>query len=169
AASNPRIDRRSFLVAGGAALGLAAAAVAPARAQAGPLPYPFTLGVASGDPLPDGVVLWTRLAPDPLNGGGMPPRPIPVAWEVARDEAFQHVVRRGVEIARPGFAHSVHADVRGLRPGTWYWYRFRMDRHVSPAGRTRTAPAAGAALDRLRFVFVSCQNFQQGFWPAYAN
>jgi alkaline phosphatase D len=170
-----QVGRRGFLLAGGAAAaGLAAAAVTargvPALAAGRSLPAdPFTLGVASGDPLEDGVVLWTRLAPDPLDGGGMPARPVPVQWEVGTDERLHRVVRRGVAAALPDLAHSVHVDVRGLRPGAWYWYRFRVGRHQSPVGRTRTAPAAGSLPDRLRFAFVSCQNFQQGFWPAYAN
>jgi alkaline phosphatase D len=169
-----QVGRRGFLLAGGAAVGLAAAAVsargAPALAAGRSLPAdPFTLRVASGDPLEDGVVLWTRLAPDPLDGGGMPDRPVPVQWEVGTDERLSRVVRRGVAPALSEAAHSVHVDVRGLRPGAWYWYRFRVGRHQSPVGRTRTAPASGWLPDRLRFAFVSCQNFQQGFWPAYAN
>ncbi|CAN5787688.1 hypothetical protein BH24ACT6_BH24ACT6_20390 [soil metagenome] len=109
----------------------------------------FTLGVASGEPTPDGVVLWTRLASDPLMGGGMPDRPVAVLWEIASDDRFRRVVRRGIELARPQLGHSVHVEVGGLRPGAWYWYRFRTMRDVSPAGRTRTAPAVGAPTDRL--------------------
>src|SRR5690606_6208011 len=102
--------------------------------------WPFTLGVASGDPLPDRVVLWTRLAPDPVapdGRGGMPPEPFPVYWEVARDEAFRAVVRTGVAVADPGLAHSVHVDVNGLEPDRWYFYRFWAAGHVSEVGRTR--------------------------------
>ncbi len=127
----------------------------------------FTLGVASGDPLPDGVVLWTRLAPDPLNGGGMPNQLVPVQWEVAEDDRFRRVVRRGVATAHPGFGHSVHVDVRGLRPDRVYYYRFRAGREISPVGRTRTAPAVNARLNRLRFAFASCHNWQDGYYTAY--
>src|SRR5687767_7661080 len=102
--------------------------------------FPFSLGVASGDPLPDGVVLWTRLAPDALNGGGMPNENVPVDWEVADDEGMQRVVRRGREVATPRWGHSVHVEVKGLQPARWYFYRFKAGSVVSPVGRTRTAP-----------------------------
>ncbi len=111
-----------------------------ALAQARFADYPFTLGVASGYPRPNGVVLWTRLAPRPLEGGGMPPQPVEVAWEVATDEAFRNIVRRGEAVAAPELAHSVHVEVPGLEPGRWYWYRFHAGSAASPVGRTRTAP-----------------------------
>lgn len=130
---------------------------------------PFALGVASGCPTPDGFVLWTRLAPEPLAGGGMPPAGVEVDWEIAADEAFRNIVRRGREIATPGYAHSVHAEVAGLEPSQWYWYRFHAGGTTSPAARTRTAPAAGAALDRLRFAFASCQQYEQGYYAAYRH
>ncbi|MFG3387073.1 alkaline phosphatase D family protein [Streptomyces rochei] len=141
------LHRRGFLGIAGAAgagavlLGTGAAPVA--SAAPGRVPRdPFQLGVASGDPLPDGVVLWTRLAPKPLDeDGGMPRRPVAVHWEVALDERFRKVVRRGVEHAVPAEAHTVHADVRGLRPHYEYYYRFRAENVLSPVGRTRTAPA----------------------------
>ncbi len=128
---------------------------------------PFTLGVASGDPLPDGVVLWTRLAPDPLAGGGMPPRPVPVDWELAEDESFRRVVRSGTATADPSFAHSVHVEVDGLEPASWYFYRFRAGGAISPAGRTRTAPTG--APDRLRLAVASCQHYEQGLYTAYQH
>lgn len=128
----------------------------------------FALGVASGDPLPNGVVLWTRLAPAPLEGGGMPALPVPVRWEIAHDEEFRRIARRGVALASPRWAHSVHVDVRGLRPDRWYHYRFIVGDQVSPVGRTRTAPPPGRG-DTLRFLFASCQNFRNGFWPAWAH
>ena len=106
--------------------------------------YPFALGVASGYPTADGVVLWTRLAPDPLQGGGMGALPVEVAWEVAHDECFRRIARRGVTLARPEDAHSVHVEIKGSAPGRWYWYRFRTGSELSPVGRTRTAPAVGA-------------------------
>jgi len=127
----------------------------------------FTLGVASGDPLPDGVLLWTRLAPRPLEGGGMPPVPVPVRWEVASDERFRTVVRTGVAVAHPAAAHTLHVDARGLRPGAQYFYRFRVGGQASPVGRTRTAPASDARPRRLRFATASCQNYQDGYYTAY--
>ncbi|ACQ82227.1 Alkaline phosphatase [Beutenbergia cavernae DSM 12333] len=167
------LARRSFLtIAGVASSGAVVAAAAPAvAAPAGPVPRDplFTLGVASGDPHPDGVVLWTRLAPDPLatdGRGGMPDRVVPVTWEVAEDERFRRIVRRGVEHASAAWAHSVHAEVHGLRPDHTYWYRFRANGQASPAGRTRTAPAPGARLRELRFAFASCQNYSVGFFTA---
>jgi alkaline phosphatase D len=129
----------------------------------------FSLGVASGDPLPDGVVLWTRLAPAPVDGGGMPDRVVPVEWEIAADERFRHERRRGVAAADPKLGHSVHVDVRGLRPDAVYHYRFRAGSQVSPVGRTRTAPAALSAPRHLRFAFASCQDYQSGFYTAYQH
>lgn len=131
--------------------------------------YPFTLGVASGDPLPDGVVLWTRLAPDPLAGGGMPRERVAVRWEVARDENFSLIVRSGSTVATPELAHSVHVDVRGLEPRRHYWYRFMSGDDVSPVGRTLTAPPANSSPDTLRFAFASCQNYQAGLYTAWAH
>lgn len=162
-----RYSRRSFLRG---AAGLAAAALLPAaHAQPRFGRYPFSLGVASGYPLPDGIVLWTRLAPDPLTGGGMAPRSVAVGWEVAADEAFRLVVRRGKAIAAPGFAHAVHVEVNGLEPARWYWYRFHAGAETSAVGRTRTAPAAGAAAERMRFAFASCQQYEQGHYAAYRH
>ncbi|MGH3239560.1 MAG: alkaline phosphatase D family protein, partial [Spirillospora sp.] len=131
---------------------------------------PFTLGVASGDPDPDGFVLWTRLALDPIaeDGlGGMPSRTVPVHWELASDERFRRVVRRGTAAARAGSAHSVHIELNGLRPGTEYWYRFRADGHVSPVGRTRTAPHPTTYGPALAMAFVSCSQYEHGYFTAY--
>ena len=105
---------------------------------------PFTLGVASGEPTTDGAVIWTRLAPTPLADdgyGGMPDHTVDVEWEVADDERFTRIAQRGIAVAAPELAHSVHVELTGLRPGAEYFYRFRTGGHVSPAGRTRTAPA----------------------------
>jgi alkaline phosphatase D len=165
------LSRRAFL-----RLALSSAAVAaagPACVPGSPrLPqWPFRLGVASGDPLAERVVIWTRLAPDPLapgGGGGVPPEPIPVLWEVANDEAFQSVVRSGVAVADPSLAHSVHVDVNGLLPDRWYFYRFWADGHVSDVGRTRTFPAPDAAPALMRFASASCQSWQSGYYPAHA-
>ncbi|WBB69441.1 alkaline phosphatase D family protein [Micromonospora sp. WMMD812] len=169
-------DRRRFLLAvGGGAAAVAFAVQQPAHAgppSPGPkkLDYPFTLGVASGDPLPDSVVLWTRLAPQPLApAGGMTAlRPVPVAWQVATDQRFSRVVRSGVAQATPEYAFSVHVDVRGLRAGTDYWYRFSCGGHVSEPARTRTAPAPGA-MTPLRFAFASCMNYRAGYFQTMTD
>ncbi|WP_037675623.1 alkaline phosphatase [Streptomyces griseus] len=167
-------DRRRFLTAGAAVVGAAASAQLwlPSTARAAGKALPdgvFSLGVASGDPLPDGVVLWTRLAPDPLHGGGMPDQAVPVEWEIAADEKFSTGVRRGVAQARPEYGHSVHVDVRGLWPGRAYWYRFRAGGQISRVGRTRTAPAPRSSGGSLRLALASCQNWQQGYFTAYAD
>ena len=133
--------------------------------------YPFKLGVASGDPLAGGFVIWTRLAPDPLDaaaGGGMPAEAVAVRWEVARDPAFFHVVRRGAAPALPERGHAVHVEVDGLEPDRWYWYRFVAGGEASPIGRARTFPVLGSPKERLRFAFASCQHYGQGFFNAYA-
>ena len=128
---------------------------------------PFTLGVASGDPTPTDVVIWTRLAPRPLDpDGGMIARTA-VNWEVADDEGFQQVVQRGRYTAAPELGFSVHADVRGLAPGREYFYRFTVPDGPSPVGRLRTAPAPGPGTPPLRLAFASCQHFEQGYFTAY--
>jgi alkaline phosphatase D len=129
--------------------------------------YPFSLGVASGDPVADGVVLWTRLAPEPLNGGGMPMSPVEVQWEVARDRQFGSVVQKGVELARPELGHSVHVEAKGLEPGREYFYRFRAGNEVSQVGRTKTAPASGASVDQLRFGVCGCSHYETGYFSGY--
>jgi len=131
---------------------------------------PFTLGIASGDPLPDSVILWTRLAPMPEVGdGGMPDAVYPVAWEVASDEAFTDIVASDVIDADPAFAHSVHVDVRGLEPDTWYWYRFTVGEFTSGVGRTRTTPTRDAKPERLAFATASCQSYVDGYFTPYQN
>jgi alkaline phosphatase D len=165
-----RLGRRQFL---SGALALSATRLAgPIARRAGAQPRfaasPFTLGVASGYPLPTGVVLWTRLAPAPLQpGGGMPPDVVGVDWEIATDERMSQVVERGTAAATAEWAHSVHVEVGGLEPARWYWYRFRAGGETSAIARTRTAPAATAAPDRLRFAFASCQQYEQGYYGAY--
>lgn len=163
-----QVQRRRLLLGAGALTGLALTSqwsrvVAQPRFSA----YPFSLGVASGDPLSDGVVLWTRLAPDPLNGGGMPSDRVSVQWQIAADEGMRQIVKRGTVLATPELAHSVHVDVRGLRPARWYWYQFKVGNELSPIGRTRTAPALGDSVAQFRFAFVNCQNWQNGYYPAY--
>ncbi|MDT0330253.1 alkaline phosphatase D family protein [Nocardiopsis lambiniae] len=174
--NHPHTTRRTVL-AGGAALGAAAlvGAATPWNAPAGatpratPLTDPFTLGVASGDPDHDSVVLWTRLAPDPLaqDGlGGMPDRDVDVQWQIAQDERFTRVTATGTTTTGPDRAHSVHIEARGLRPGAHYHYRFRVGTHISPVGRTRTTPAPGARVDRFAFAFAGCQSLTHGHYTA---
>jgi alkaline phosphatase D len=158
-----------------AALALAAAAALPG-VRAGPPPprprftgYPFTLGIASGYPSPDGVVLWTRLAPAPLApDGGMGADAVAIAWQVAEDERFARVVRAGVQHAYVELAHSVRVPVDGLAPGRTYFYRFTAGDEVSPVGRTRTAPAAGHDAP-LRLGFASCQHFEHGWFAGHRH
>jgi alkaline phosphatase D len=168
----PQVSRRTFLHA---TTSLAAAAIWSTRAAGAVLQrpvfsdYPFQLGVASGDPAPDGFVLWTRLAPRPLEGGGMPDENVEVRWQVANDEGMTEVVREGTMAAVPQWAHAVHVEVEGLQPDRWYFYRFQAGGEVSPVGRTRTAPAADASPERLNFAFASCQHFESGLYTAYEH
>ncbi|WP_298743045.1 alkaline phosphatase D family protein [uncultured Brevundimonas sp.] len=152
------------LGAGGVALGAGRQAVAdPVFAE-----YPFQLGIAAGDPTPDGFVIWTRLAPRPLEiGHGMPSAPVPVKWEVATDRAFSNVARRGEAIARPEMGHAVHVEVEGLQPGREYFYRFTAGAERTATGRAKTASAAGTAVARARFGVVGCQAYEQGFYTAH--
>ncbi len=163
--------RRRFLQALASAGVLAAL---PARAQLNSRPRfagsPFSLGVASGYPQPQRLVLWTRLAPVPLApGGGMDPEVVPVRWEIARDAALKNVVASGTAYAAPEWAHSVHVEVSGLQPGREYWYRFAAGDVVSPPGRTHTAPALAARPGVLRFALASCQQYEQGYFGAYRH
>lgn len=131
---------------------------------------PFTLGVASGDPLADRVILWTRLAPDALatdGAGGMPTDPVDVIWEVAADERFTRLVTSGVATARPDHGHSVHVDATGLDPATVHYYRFKVGDYTSPVGRARTLP--DGRVDRLRLAVANCQMYETGAWAAYRH
>ena len=164
-----RHSRRAVLSAG---LGLAGAGLLRARpARAAEIAFtddPFTLGLASGYPEPNAVVLWTRLAPQPLvPGGGVPAAPVAVDWEVGTDEALRRVVRRGTVTATPDWAHSVHVEVDGLRPASDYWYRFTSGGARSAVGRTRTAPASGTLPNRMTLAVACCQHFEQGHYAAY--
>ena len=172
--SGVKIDRRAFLgglAAAGVAIGSGGRLLSASGRRWGGTPAlpadPFRLGVASGDPLPDSVVLWTRLAIDPASPEPMPPVEVPVRWEVATDERFRKVARSGNRATGPDLGHSVHVDVRGLDAGRDYFYRFRVGDYVSPAGRTRTAPDTGRQLDRLVFGVTSCQSYQAGYYTAY--
>lgn len=159
------ISRRRFLLGAGAALAAPALLRFPvARAQSDP----FALGVASGDPWPDSVVLWTRLilGEDP----GVPaPRSATLRWELAEDDGFRRIVRQGSATASPEAAHAVHIVPEGLAPGRWYSYRFHHAGATSPVGRTRTAPAPGATPDRFAFAFASCQQYEQGYYAAHRH
>ncbi len=151
----------------GTALGAAAGTVlaqAP-RAQA----YPFSLGVASGAPLPDSVILWTRILSDPLNAQSTAPVALAVRWEVAHDRGFTRLAAKGTATATPALAHSVHVDVKGLAPERWYWYRFMLGDAVSPVGRTRTAPAQGTMPGRLVLAVASCQHWEFGSYAAHRH
>jgi alkaline phosphatase D len=164
--------RREFLAVSGTVAAALALRGLPARRGDPGLrtsAYPFTLGVASGDPSPGAVVLWTRLAPEPLApGGGMPTKRVAVDWEIAADDGFHRVVRRGGTVATPELAHSVHVAAEGLEPDRVYWYRFKAGGEMSPVGRTRTAPTAAATNER-RFAFCSCQHFEQGLYTAFQH
>lgn len=153
--------------ASAAALLPLAGAVPAARAAAGPV---FVHGVASGDPLPDGVLLWTRVTPSPdaVPGSGAG-GPTAVGWEVAEDEGFASVVASGSVTASASSDHTVKADVRGLSPATDYFFRFTAAGTTSPVGRTRTAPAAGAQAGNLRFGVVSCAHWESGFFASYRH
>jgi alkaline phosphatase D len=152
-------ERRRFLLSLGA-LGLSS--TLPACAQPRFASYPFTLGVASGYPSASSVVLWTRLT-------GLDPTPVAVRWELAADEAMQRVVAAGSSEAAASWAHSVHVEVDGLEAGRWYWYRFRAGDAQSPIGRTRTAPGKDSGVERMRFAFASCQQYEQGWFGAYRH
>lgn len=165
-------DRRRFILSGASltvlpflqGLGRAGVAASPKFSS-----NPFTLGVASGDPTPSGVVLWTRLAPRPTDGGGMPDEFFEVAWELATDDQMKNVIQRGVEFATPQLGHSVHVEVDGLKPDRWYWYRFHCGDEESPIGRTKTVPMPDTMPDRLRFSFISCQHYEQGLFTGYEH
>ncbi len=148
-------DRRRFLKT------LGALGVSPTIPKFGG--YPFTLGVASGYPTAQSVVLWTRLT------GDLAPLPIPVRWEIFGDEGLRTAIVSGETTAHPEWAHSVHVEAQGLEPERWYWYRFSAGDAQSPVGRTRSAPRATASAPRLRFAFASCQQYEQGYYGAYRH
>jgi alkaline phosphatase D len=168
------LSRRQLLIrAGGAGAAVSLGAMIPsprAMASFGNLGgYPFVAGVASGDPGPEGVVLWTKLALDPLGETPLPARRIPVVWEVADDEQMRRVRRSGMTLSDPALDHSLHIELDGLRPGREYWYRFYAGGEASAVGRTRTAPAFGRGPQSLRFCFVSCSQFEHGYFTAYRH
>ena len=163
------INRRQWLQ--WAAAGALGSALPASHAAPPTTPWPVTdelfgLGVASGDPASDGMVLWTRLMPS----GAQPLlAEQTVRWELAHDAQFAQIVQRGESMAAPDWGHSVHVDVRGLQPDRWYYYRFISNGQVSRTGRTRTAPAEGAPVDRLRLVYASCQRWEHGYYAAWRH
>ena len=169
------MDRRRFLQGTAALAGMAALAQLPLdRVLAGETKrlsaYPFSMGVASGDPRPDSVVLWTRLAPNPLEPrGGMPQINAAVPWHVATDPRMRDIVASGTALALPEFAHTVHVDVHGLEPAREYFYRFAYGSELSVIGRTKTAPGRGAQVGALSFAFASCQAWEAGYYGAYRD
>jgi alkaline phosphatase D len=171
--SDSTVSRRLVLGASALVAPLIAVAgpTAAASARPGRIDDPFTLGVASGDPEPTSVVLWTRLAPRPFDEGhGMRGKDrVTVRWEVASDERMRRVVARGTTATFEAWAHSVHVEPRGLRPGREYWFRFEAEGHLSPVGRTRTAPAPGAATASLTFASISCQAYDNGFFTSFPH
>ncbi|WLW55535.1 alkaline phosphatase D family protein [Streptomyces sp. YU58] len=172
------LNRRRFLTVTGAAAALAFSVNLPAAGTASAAELdaakitdnPFTLGVASGDPLPNSVLLWTRLAPAPYQSdSGLPAERVLVHWELAHDERFRRIARRGTTIAHPEFHHAVHVDIGHLDSGRLFHYRFRVGGWVSETGRTRTAPAAGARSSALTLAAVSCQAYHDGYYTPYAH
>ncbi|MCX5262172.1 alkaline phosphatase D family protein [Streptomyces canus] len=172
------MGRRRFLTVTGAAAALAFSVNLPAAGMASAAELdaakitenPFTLGVASGDPQPDSVLLWTRLAPVPFQSdGGLPAERVLVRWELAHDERFRRIVRRGTAVAHPELHHTVHAEVGHLDSGRVFYYRFRVGRWISPTGRTRTAPAPGSRAAALTFAAVSCQAYTDGYFTPYGH
>jgi alkaline phosphatase D len=163
-------DRRNFLAQSARLISLAAIATSvPAGAVIRTKAYPFSLGVASGSPRSNSVVLWTRILLDPLNAQSVAPLPLVVQWEIAEDDGFRKIAAKGRASALPELAHSVHVDVTGLQADRWYWYRFMLGDATSPTGRTRTAPAADALPSSLRFAFASCQHWEFGQYAAHRH
>lgn len=128
--------------------------------------YPFSLGVASGSPTHEAVVLWTRWTGQPLARAD---DAVSVHWELAHDERFERIVQRGVAQAVPQLGHSVHVELHGLAPDRWYFYRFFAGDAISPVGRTRTFPAPGQAAQALRLAYASCQKWEDGYFSAYPH
>ena len=162
----PPLQRRAFLQQ---AACTATAIALPRWAWSNPpalQAQPFALGVASGDPTPDGVVLWTRLLlADPAQAQATHT----VRWELAHDSGFARIVQKGEATALPALGHSVHVELRGLAPDRWYHYRFMLGDAVSATGRTRTAPAPDDLPGRLRIAWASCQRWEHGHYAAWRH
>ncbi len=158
----PKIERRRLLQL---AAGAAGTLWLPRSAwsQTPPLAEPFGLGVASGSPTHDSVVLWTRLVGAPTT------RPFTVRWEIAHDERFARIAQSGQHQALPELAHSVHVEAQRLEPDRWYFYRFMAGDAVSAVGRTRTFPAPHAVAQKLRLAYASCQRWEHGYFSAWRH
>ena len=127
---------------------------------------PFYLGVASGDPRPDSVVIWTRLARETLGNALSRNEPVAVDYEIAETANFSTIYRKGSAAALPELGYSVHLDLQGLNPGKEYYYRWMLGGEVSNVGRTKTAPALDATTESFRFGFASCQQYEHGYFTA---
>ena len=163
------MDRRGFLLQ--TLLGLGSTRLSAAFASSiESSSNPFSLGIASGDVTDSSVILWTRLAPQPLQAdGGMDAVAVPVTWELSLDAGMAHVVQCGQALASPELAHAIHVDVQGLQAGKEYWYQFSVADHRSQIGRTKTLANAGSRTTSLRFVTTSCQNYTHGYFTAYKH
>ncbi|MFW0788319.1 alkaline phosphatase D family protein [Gordonia sp. CPCC 205333] len=177
--SGPSVSRRRILGAAGAgaiAAGVAGSFAAGAASAAPAARAIFAHGVASGDPLADGVIIWTRVTPTPdATPGSGRGGAVSVAWELSTSESFESVAASGVTTTGPASDHTVKVDVTGLSPKTFYWYRFRVvsagarARGFSPVGRTKTAPRHDDAIAKVRFGVVSCANWEAGYFAAYRH
>src|SRR6218665_1248991 len=125
---------------------------------------PFYHGVASGDPLPNNVIIWTRVTPDSTQID----QTIVVTWRVATDTGMTNIVQTGVVLTDSSADFTVKVDVPGLSPNTFYFYEFQTGSYLSPTGRTRTTPV-GNAVDSLRFALTSCANFEAGYFNVYGS
>jgi alkaline phosphatase D len=163
------VDHGRRRVLAGLAVATTFSILSPYTRSAG-VDYPFTLGVASGDPLPDGFVIWTRLAPlfNAVDGRGGLSRAVPVRWRVASDVGMTRIVRQGEVMTSERFAHSVHVEVAGLQAGRPYWYQFEGLGAQSPVGQARTAPPV-QAMTSARVGFVSCSHWERGYFSAYRH
>ncbi|GAA3081258.1 alkaline phosphatase D family protein [Streptomyces rectiviolaceus] len=177
-AAASHLGRRRFLTVTGAAAALAFATNLPTAGAASAAELdarkiaddPFTLGVASGDPQPGSVLLWTRLAPAPYEpGNGLPAERVTVQWELAHDARFRRIARRGSATAHPEFNHTVHVEVGHLDAARTYYFRFKAGKWISETGRTRTAPAADSKVSSLTLAAVSCQAYHDGYFTAYKH
>jgi alkaline phosphatase D len=131
---------------------------------------PFTLGIASGSPQHDSVVLWTRLhLIDFIGRSKLPNLSINVQWQVAKDERFMKLVQQGETSALPKLGHAVHVELQNLAPDSWYYYRFMVGQYISTVGKTRTLPAPDSLVGKLRFAYASCQRYETGYFSAYSH
>lgn len=156
-----------FLLAGAGTGLLSACASTPLRPVT-PQSMPFTLGVASGEPGTNSLLIWTRVLPAEFDPVALHPAPVRVRWEVADDEAFSRIVRSGQAMALPERAHTLHIEVEQLAADRWYHFRFHAGAFTSPVGRGRTLPAAGE-LRTLRFGLASCQHYESGYFAAHRH